>query len=127
MDDPMSDMTTADTSSAQTDAHVLAALKSAASAEDFFTLLNVPFDPRILRVARLHILKRMGDYLARENVEAAAPQTTAARCKAVLERAYADFVTSSPLQERVFKVLKEAAAPQTPPPPDFVPLDRLAE
>lgn len=127
MDDPMSDMTTADTSSAQTDAHVLAALKSAASAEDFFTLLDVAFDPKILQVARLHILKRMGDYLVRENVEDAAPQATAARCKAVLERAYADFVTSSPLEERVFKVLKEAAEPQTPPPPDFVPLDRLVE
>jgi nitrogenase-stabilizing/protective protein len=47
----------------------------------------------------------------------------AERCKAVLEQAYADFVTSSPLEQRVFKVLKEAGAP--PKPPVFVPLSML--
>jgi len=106
---------------------VLAAVKAAGSAEEIFALLGVAYDPKILNVARLHILKRMGEYLAQEDLENAPPDIAAARCKAVLERAYADFVTSTPLQERVFKVLKEAASPQPPASPEFIPLDRLED
>ena len=39
-------------------------LKGLSSAEDFFATLGVAYDERVLRVARLHILKRMGEYLA---------------------------------------------------------------
>lgn len=102
---------------------VLAAVEAAGSAEEIFALLSVAYDPKVLNVTRLHILKRMGEYLVQEDLENT-PDVAAARCKAVLERAYADFVASSPLQERVFKVLKEAGAPQ---PPEFVPLDRLQD
>ena len=107
--------------------NILAAVKAAASAEEIFALLGVAYDRKVMNVARLHILKRMGDYLAQENVEDSAPDVAAARCKAVLERAYLDFVTSSPLQQRVFKVLKEAGAPRSPESSEFIPLDRLGE
>jgi nitrogenase-stabilizing/protective protein len=106
---------------------VLAAVKAAGSAEEIFALLGVAYDPKVLNVTRLHILKRMGEYLEQEDLENTSPDVAAARCKAVLERAYADFVASSPLQERVFKVLKEAGAPQPPESPEFVPLDRLQD
>ena len=43
---------------------VLAELEKLSSAEDFFSYLKVDYDPALLRVARLHILKRMGKYLA---------------------------------------------------------------
>ena len=46
------------------------------------------------------------------------------RCKAVLAQAYADFIASSPLDQRVFKVLKDAVAPP-PTPKHFVPLATL--
>lgn len=109
--------------SVQTDGYVLAALKSAGSAEDFFTLLGVPFDPKVVQIARLHILKRMSEYLAGDDLDRLPDPVVAARCKSVLERAYEDFVTSTPLKERVFKVLKQAVAPPEPEP--FVPIDRL--
>jgi nitrogenase-stabilizing/protective protein len=97
-------------------------LKCASSAEDFFALLGVTYDPALLNVARLHILKRMGQYLASEDFEVLPGAEVAERCKAVLERAYGDFVASSPLDQRVFKVLKDAVAPKRT---NFVPLDAL--
>lgn len=105
------------------DGYILAALKAAGSAEDFFSLLGVPYDPKVLQIARLHILKRMSEYLAGEDLDSLPDPVLAARCKAVLERAYEDFVNSTPLKERVFKVLKQAVAPPEPEP--FVPIDRL--
>ena len=89
-------------------ADILAKMKAASSAEDIFKLLAVDYDAKVLNVARLHILKRMGEYLASEDFSGLPDGIVAARCKAVLERAYEDFVTASPLQHRVFKVLKDA-------------------
>jgi nitrogenase-stabilizing/protective protein len=90
-------------------------LNKTSSAEDFFTLLGVDFDPKILSVARLHILRRMAQYLAGQDFDGVADDVVTERCKSVLERAYADFVASSPIDQRVFKVLKDAAAPAKKP------------
>lgn len=98
-------------------------LNKASSAEDFFALLGVEYDPKHVNVVRLHILRRMGQYLVSEDFEGLPDAVVTERCKAVLEQAYADFVLSSPLDQRVFKVLKDAVAP--PKPPVFVPLTTL--
>ncbi|QWG14692.1 nitrogenase stabilizing/protective protein NifW [Bradyrhizobium sediminis] len=102
---------------------MLEQLNKASSAEDFFALLGVDYDPKHVNVVRLHILRRMGQYLVSEDFTGQPDEVVAQRCKAVLEQAYADFVTSSPLDQRVFKVLKDAVAP--PKPPVFVPLTTL--
>jgi nitrogenase-stabilizing/protective protein len=102
---------------------VLEQLNKASSAEDFFALLGVDYDVKIVNVARLHILRRMGQYLVSEDFAGLPDAMVAERCKAVLEKAYADFVASSPLDQRVFKVLKDAVAP--PKPRAFVPLATL--
>lgn len=95
-------------------AGVLDQLSRASSAEDFFALLGVDYDPKHVDVVRLHILRRMGQYLAGEDFSGMPDAEVAQRCKAVLEQAYADFLTSSPLDQRVFKVLKDAVAPPKP-------------
>ena len=108
------------------DDDILGKLKVASSAEDFFTLLGVAYDPRVVNVNRLHILKKMGQYLASEDLDGLPNQVVAARCKAVLERAYEDFVQGTPLDHRVFKVLREAVEPKQPAKPkNFVPVDLL--
>ncbi|MBY0430358.1 MAG: nitrogenase-stabilizing/protective protein NifW, partial [Rhodospirillales bacterium] len=38
-------------------------LSKLSSAEDFLGFLEVPYDPAVVRVNRLHILKRFRDYL----------------------------------------------------------------
>jgi len=108
---------------AATAGNMLTKLKGASSAEDFFTLLQVDYDAKVIDVARLHILKRMGEYLTTEDFVDMPDSVVAARCKTALQRAYDDFVSSSPLQQRVFKVLKNAVAVREP--TNFVPFDAL--
>ncbi len=110
------------TSAACAPGNVLDALDRASSAEDFFVLLGIDYDPKVVNVARLHILRRMAQYLASEDFDGLENEAIAERCKAVLERAYADFINSSPLDQRVFKVLKDAVAPAAPKKPNLVQL-----
>eukprot|EP01037_Dinobryon_pediforme_P034288 gene34288-40130_t len=86
---------------------ILNRLKALSAAEDFFSALNVTYDAKVLNVSRLHILKRMGQYLATEDFDGLPDRVIAARARATLQRAYDDFEQSSPLKQRVFKVLKD--------------------
>jgi len=97
--------------------NVLDRLETLSSAEDFFTFLDAGYDPAVLDVVRLHILKRMGEYLRKNKngLAEADEQTARALCRAHLERAYSDFVESTPLEQRVFKVLKDAVKPSAAP------------
>ncbi len=87
-------------------------LRGLSSAEEFFDVLKVPYDPEVLRVARLHILRRMGQYLSEQPLSAMTDDAAEEACR---DDAGAGLSTtsstSSPLQERVFKVLKDAVAP----------------
>ncbi|WP_316225627.1 nitrogenase stabilizing/protective protein NifW [Bradyrhizobium sp. SZCCHNS3052] len=105
--------------------NVLDELKKTSAAEEFFKLLGVDYDPKVLNVCRLHILRRMGQYLVSEDFSGVSSEDVAARCKLFLEQAYQDFLVSTPLDQRVFKVLKEAVAPPKPAPKPFVSLTTL--
>ncbi|GLS37858.1 nitrogenase-stabilizing/protective protein NifW [Mesorhizobium tianshanense] len=105
---------------------ILARLKGLSAAEEFFAVLGVSYDPKVLNVSRLHIMKRVGQYLAEEDFSGLPDQVIAARVRATLERAYEDFAISSPLKHRVFKVLKDHD-PNKPATPGraFVPFDSV--
>ncbi len=100
-------------------------LRKLSSAEDFFEALGVDYDATVVRVARLHILRRMGEYLARNDFDGASDEEARAACRQHLSNAYADFVASSPIAERVFKVHKDAVKPKTEPAKPFIPLTTL--
>ncbi|MCI4677100.1 nitrogenase stabilizing/protective protein NifW [Rhodoblastus acidophilus] len=108
---------------------VLQDLGRLSSAEDFFNYLDVPFEPTVVHVSRLHILRRMGQYLKGSEVDGAfdglGDDEIKAQCRAHLEQAYQDFIASTPIQERLFKVHKEAIEPKLEPAGNFVPLDSL--
>ncbi|MGX5666684.1 nitrogenase stabilizing/protective protein NifW [Rhizobium daejeonense] len=87
--------------------NILDRLRGLSSAEDFFHALGVLYDARVLNVARLHILKRMGQYLVDEDFDGLPDRVIAARARSTLERAYSDFEATSPLSQRIFKVLKD--------------------
>lgn len=100
-------------------------LQTLSSAEEFFKTLDVPYDETKVNVVRMHIMKRMGQYLAGEDFEGASDDEVKARCRATLEKAYEDFQKSDPMKERVFKVLKEAVQEKTVAPPPIVPFSDL--
>lgn len=88
----------------------LEALGKLSAAEEFFTFLGVPYDPPVVHVNRLHILKRFNQYLrtGKPSVAELDPAAQLAACRDLLGRAYADFVRSTPAQEKVFKVFQDA-------------------
>jgi len=100
-------------------------LAGLSAAEEFFAFLDIPFDPAVVRVARLHILRRMGQYLRGSEFEGLSEAEVRELCRSHLRQAYEDFVKSSPIEERIFKVHKEAIAPKPEPAKAFVPLAAL--
>ncbi|MGO9987276.1 MAG: nitrogenase-stabilizing/protective protein NifW [Steroidobacteraceae bacterium] len=91
-------------------AMTLETLGTLSAAEEFFEQLGVPYDPAVIRVNRLHILKRFNQYLCTTKPDVAGleagPQLKI--CRELLIRAYRDFIRSTPAQEKVFKVFQDA-------------------
>ena len=83
-----------------------ARLEDLSSAEDLFAFFDVAYDERVLAPARLHIMKRLAQYLGEHDLDALSDDALFATARDGLERAYADFVTSSPRRERVFEELE---------------------
>ena len=87
---------------------LLQQLKALSSAEDFLQYFGVPFDQHVVNVSRLHILKRFFQYLRQANLLAQADEVGLfTQYREQLAKAYADFVTSTPAQEKVFKVFQD--------------------
>ncbi len=81
-------------------------LKGLSSAEEFFATLEVDYDPKVVAVSRLHILKRMGQLL--DSIDETGDDAAIVEsCRAALRTAYAEFETRSPIETRLFKVLKD--------------------
>jgi nitrogenase-stabilizing/protective protein len=83
-------------------------LQALSSAEDFLRFFGVAHDEHVVRVNRLHILKRFHQYLNREALPAGDDVETFRRYRELLAKAYADFVVSTPAREKVFKVFHDA-------------------
>jgi len=80
-------------------------MEELSSAEDFLEYFEIPFQASVVHVYRLHILQRFHDYLSAEahlsDLESAERYS---RHKALLNKAYLDFVDSDAQTEKVFKV-----------------------
>ena len=92
----------------------LQALGNLSAAEEFFEVLKVPYEPSVVHVNRLHILKRFNQYLRTHKPEVGdmEPDTQFRTCRELLVRAYGDFVRSTPAQEKVFKVFQDTDGQQ---------------
>ena len=85
------------------------------TAEEFLEFFGSPYEQAVVNVSRLHILKRLFQYLRRESdLDALDEATLYTRYRALLQRSYTDFVTSTPAKEKVFKVLRDAQGAAVP-------------
>jgi nitrogenase-stabilizing/protective protein len=92
----------------------LQALEKLSAAEEFFEYFSIQVDEAVVRVNRLHILKRFNQYLRanKPGVRELDAQAQFDTCRALLIRAYEDFVRSTPQREKVFKVFQDAEGSQ---------------
>jgi len=82
-----------------TTAALLDELAEMTSAEDFLNYFFIAFDPAVVQVNRLHILKRFHDYLRETS------PTDWDGYAGCLKQAYQDFMHSNVQTEKVFNVL----------------------
>lgn len=77
--------------------------------EDFFHFYQVPYDKKVIAVARLHILKKFNQFLVQEDLLWGDPRDPATWEKQRLQliKAYEVFVHSTPIQEKVFPVFHQ--------------------
>lgn len=90
----------------------LARFKACESAEDYFAVLGVDYDPRVLAVSRLHILRHFAGQiidLHRDRQASQSPEAVLADYRDALARSYQEFTTSTALDHRLFKVLQDQA------------------
>jgi nitrogenase-stabilizing/protective protein len=84
------------------------------AAEEFFNFLGVDYEPQVVHVNRLHILKRFQQYMYRDPVLAGLTEVEErASYQKLLAMAYADFVKSNAFTEKVFKVFQDTDGVQT--------------
>jgi nitrogenase-stabilizing/protective protein len=94
--------------------NLLSTMEGFSAAEEFFDFLGVEYDPQVVHVNRLHILKRFQQYMGRDPLpEGLSEVDERAGYKKLLEMAYVDFVKSNASTEKVFKVFQDAEGVQT--------------
>lgn len=82
-------------------------MQQLSSAEDFLDYFAVPYERAVVNVSRLHILKRFNQYLAQHGgVEELPPADAFAVCRRLLTQAYTDFLSTSGVEAKVFKVFR---------------------
>ncbi|MBK1690630.1 nitrogenase-stabilizing/protective protein NifW [Ectothiorhodospira mobilis] len=94
-------------------------LQALESAEDFLEHFAIPHDPEVVRVHRLHILQRFHDYLQAGPPPDGDLQAQRDHGRALLLRAYTDFVHSDARTEQVFAVFR-----RSPPGVTCIPLEQ---
>ena len=78
-------------------------------AEKYFEFFQLPYNPQIVNVNRLHILKKFSQY--KHEIDTKSPDLSDAEklsqyCDA-LQEAYELFLRSTPLEQKLFKVFND--------------------
>lgn len=78
-------------------------------AEEYFKFFQLPYDPQVVNVNRLHILKKFSQSM--KGIDTNSPELSAEerlnQYRAALASAYEVFLTSNSLEQKLFKVFNE--------------------
>lgn len=86
----------------------LAEFNQLVNAEEYLEFFGITYDPQFVNVNRLHILQKFSALIKAIDIEA--PLTESAkleRYRVALQQAYDTFVSSSPLDQKLFKVFND--------------------
>ncbi len=87
----------------------LAEFNQLVNAEDYLGFFALPYDAQFVNINRLHILQKFSKLIKR--IDSEAPELSEAeklaRYQTALQEAYNTFTTSSPLDQKLFKVFNE--------------------
>ncbi|MBN2907827.1 MAG: nitrogenase-stabilizing/protective protein NifW [Rhodobacteraceae bacterium] len=93
---------------------VLDQMRALSSAEDIFAFLLLPYDAAVLNRARLHVMKRMGDYLAAVDLDALDEDGIFLAARKALKQAHADFTDSTPRAQKALKIYTQSRGNMVP-------------
>lgn len=87
----------------------LAEFKAITDAEAYFEFFQLEYDPNVVNVNRLHILKKFSQLMAAIDAEVTELSEVERlnRYQEALVQSYNVFLTTSPLQTKLFKVFNE--------------------
>lgn len=82
-----------------------------ATAEEYLNFFSIPFDPKVVQVNRLHILKKFSQL--KKEIDQKEPGLNSeekfGRYKSAMEASYQLFVLSNAVEQKLFKVFQEPA------------------
>lgn len=75
-------------------------------AEEYFEFFSLPYDPQVVNINRLHILRKFSQ-LVQDIDRAQSEQQTLTDYRQALQTAYDLFLTSNSVEQKLFKVFKD--------------------
>ncbi|MEN9232425.1 MAG: nitrogenase-stabilizing/protective protein NifW [Thermostichus sp. DG02_5_bins_236] len=81
-------------------------LQALVNAEDYFAFFDLPYDPQVVNVNRLHILRKFAQHLRPLADFQGSEQEQLDQARQGLAKAYQTFLTSTPQQEKLFRVFQ---------------------
>lgn len=84
-----------------------AKFKTLVDAEEYFDFFQLPYDPQVVNVNRLHILRKFSQYMEEIDPANLSDAEKFDRYRLALQQAYEVFLSSTAVDEKLFKVFQK--------------------
>ncbi|NEQ46614.1 MAG: nitrogenase-stabilizing/protective protein NifW [Leptolyngbya sp. SIOISBB] len=87
----------------------LANFNTLTKAEEYLEFFGISYDPQVVNVNRLHILKKFSQFIRENGIDAGSltDEATFNQTREALTSAYELFTTSNSVEQKLFKVFQE--------------------